>query len=142
MFHAPTQLVRSIWDDPSDTIRREMARVFGTPADQGCCVGKYPVDIREDKDSYHAEAELPGFTKDQINVSLEDGTLTITAQRDAEEKAGESHLTERRFTKVSRSFRLPTAIDESKVQARLDHGVLHLTLPKREEVKPRRIQVV
>ena len=142
MLPAPTQLVRSFWDDPSDLIRRELGRLITPAVNDDEWVGKYPADIHEDDDAFHVETELPGFAKDQIDVSLEDNTLTITAQRKSEEKKGESHLHERRFTKIARSFKLPTPVDESKVVANLDHGVLYLTLPKRDEVKPRRIKVL
>lgn len=101
----------------------------------------YPVDIREEEDQIVVEAELPGFKKDEINVSMEQGVLTINAERKPEESKGEKHLTERRYTRVTRSFRLPIAVDENKVDAQLKEGVLTLTLPKREEVKPRRIEV-
>ena len=102
----------------------------------------YPVDIREDDNHVYVEAELPGFNKDEIEVTMEQGVLTINAQRKHEERKGEEqHLTERRFTRVSRSFRLPTPVDEGNINASLDSGVLTLSLPKREEVKPRRIEV-
>ena len=80
--------------------------------------------------------------KDQVNVTLEEGVLRINAQRQSKtEDKRETHLTERRFTRVSRAFTLPTAVNEDRVKANLTDGVLHLTLSKREEVKPRRIQV-
>jgi len=105
-------------------------------------LGAYPVDIREDDTNVYVEAELPGFKRDEIDVTMEQGVLTINAQRKIEEKKGEEqHLTERRFTRVSRSFRLPTPVDENKIEAHLEEGVLTLSLPKREEVKPRRIEV-
>ncbi len=141
MLPAPAQLVRSLFDDPTELLRREFGRYLTNPATDGDWIGKYPADVREDDDAFHVEAELPGFVRDEIDVSLEDGTLTITAQRKSEEKQGETHLHERRYTKVARSFRLPTPVDDTKVEAKLDHGVLHLTLPKRDEVKPRRIKV-
>ena len=102
----------------------------------------YPCDIREDDNNVIVEAELPGFKKDEVEVTMEQGVLTINAQRKHEEHKGEEqHLTERRFTRVTRSFRLPTPVDENDVKAELDNGILRLTLPKREEVKPRRIEV-
>ena len=118
-----------------------LGRVLGQP-NGGTTVAAYPVDIREDDQAVYVDAELPGFTKDQVDVTFENTVLTITAERkDEPETKGEKHLTERRYHKVQRSFTLPMPIDETKVDAKLSSGVLHLTLPKREEAKPHRIQV-
>lgn len=135
-------------ESPFDLLR-EFDRAFDWPAywrgDGGRAAemtGAYPVDIREDDNQVYIEAELPGFTKDEIEVTMEQGVLTINAQRKHEERRGEEqHLSERRFTRVSRSFRLPTPVDENQIDAHLENGVLTLSLPKREEVKPRRIEV-
>jgi HSP20 family protein len=109
-------------------------------------VGVYPVDIHEDDNHIYVEAEVPGFSRDQINVTLEKDVLTIQAQRevvksDKDNDNATRHLSERRYTRVSRAFSLPNTVDENKVDARLENGVLYLTLHKREEVKPRRIEV-
>lgn len=104
-------------------------------------LGAYPVDIHEDDDHVYVDAELPGFNKDEVEVTLENGILRINAQRKSEQQKGQPHLTERRFTRVSRAFSLPTPVEEGKVDAKLTDGVLKLTLDKREEVKPRTIQV-
>lgn len=138
--------VRSIWSDPFDALHRDFDRMLSRYAngDIEAPVAGYPVDIREDADSVYVEAELPGFKRDQINVTLENGVLTIEAQRTAQpddQAQGEQHLNERRFTRVSRSFSLPNTVDENSVDAKLEDGVLHLTLSKREEVKPRKIEV-
>ncbi|MFW6038908.1 MAG: Hsp20/alpha crystallin family protein [bacterium] len=101
----------------------------------------YPVDIREDDKHIYVEAELPGFNKDEIEVTLEQGVLSIRAQRKTEEKKGEQHLVERRFQRVARSFTLPGSVDENQVQAELRDGVLTLTLAKNEAAQPRRIEV-
>jgi HSP20 family protein len=131
-------------DSPFDLLDREFGRLLrrGWREDDGGLVGSYPVDIREDDDYVYVDAEMPGFKRDQINVTLENGMLQITGQRPPEkELKGQQHLTERRFLRVSRSFTLPTNVDENKVEAHLTEGVLHLKFPKREEVKPRRIEV-
>ncbi|MHC4996215.1 MAG: Hsp20/alpha crystallin family protein [Planctomycetota bacterium] len=101
----------------------------------------YPVDVREDDESLHVEAELPGFKADEIDVTVDRGVLRISAERKSEEKDGKHHLKERRYTSVSRSFTLPTRVQTDHVEARLDDGVLMLTLPKSKEVKPARIEV-
>lgn len=133
---------------PFDVLQREIDDVFNRvwqADDNGgwSGVGSYPVDIRETDDNLVVEAEMPGFKRDEIDVTLEQGVLTINGQRkmEAEKDKGQAHLNERRFTRVTRSFRLGQAVDENNVDAKLEDGVLTLTLHKREEVKPRRIEV-
>lgn len=130
--------VRSSWDP-----LREIDRFFNgwdqTPEDG--VLGAYPVDVREDESHIYVDAELPGFTKDQIEITLENGVLTIQAERKPEETSQQKHLTERRYTKVARRFNIPNLVDETNVEAKLADGVLHITLNKREEVKPRKIAV-
>lgn len=132
---------------PIDSLTRDFDRMLGQiwnhNSDDGNVLGAYPVDIREDEGHVYVDAELPGFKKDEINVTLENSVLHIQAQRSVEKyDATDEHLTERRYTRFARSFTLPKKVDENKVDAKLDHGVLHLTLHKREEVKPHRIEVL
>jgi HSP20 family protein len=144
MFPTVLRRVDNRWEDPISVMQREFDRAFNRLQryeGEGELTGAYPVDIREDQDRIYVDAEMPGFTKDQVHIMLEQGVLTITGERKAEQTEGEKHLTERRFTRVSRSFNLPTTVDESKVQAKLEDGVLHLTIEKKPEVKPRRIEI-
>ncbi|MEM6562073.1 MAG: Hsp20/alpha crystallin family protein [Planctomycetota bacterium] len=135
--------------DPFGDLQREfdvmLNRLFGgqPQTTTGRRSAPYPVDVREDQDHLYFEVELPGFTRDQLDITLEDRTLQITAERDAdaENKVGDLLLNERRHTYFSRSFQLPPTIDEGAVQAKLTDGVLHITLNKREESKPRKIEV-
>jgi len=143
-----TSRIRGLWNDPFESMHRELdnllsSRAWNDGGTAGELVGNYPVDIREDADHIYIEAEMPGFKKDEVDVTLENGVLSITGQRKLQQKknGGTEHLTERRFTRVQRSFTLPTSVDESKVDCQLKEGVLCLTLNKREEVKPRRIEV-
>jgi HSP20 family protein len=103
------------------------------------------VDIREDADHFYVDAELPGFRKEDVEITLENSTLTVSAERKTEQKAendgGNYLLNERRYTRFLRSFTLPPTIDEKSVQASLKDGVLTISLNKREEVKPRKINV-
>lgn len=128
-------------------VLRELDRAFDRfwgnnwPQWAGDLTASYPVDIREDDNHITVEAELPGFRKDEIDVTMEQGLLSINAQRKEEQKEGEQHLTERHHRRVSRSFRLPSAVDESQIEAHLQDGILTLRLPKRDEVKPRKIEV-
>ncbi len=146
----PTRVARG-FVDPVEAFNREfdvLNRFFtGVHNDNGGHrLAPYGVDIREDGDTLVVEAELPGFTKDQVDITLENQTLTIAAERRDEQKAGNNDkagylLNERRFTRFLRSFTLPPTVDEKSVQAKLEHGVLTVTLNKREETKPRKITV-
>jgi HSP20 family protein len=98
----------------------------------------YGVDIREDNDHFYVEAELPGYKKEEIDITLENQTLTIAAERRYENKQenggkGELLLHERRYSRFLRSFTLPPTVDEGSVNARLADGVLTVTINKREE---------
>ncbi len=102
------------------------------------------VDVSEDNNGYVVRAELPGVKKEDIDVSLEDGVLTINAETksESEEKDGERVIRqERRYGKYSRSLRLGTQVDQGKVKANYKDGILELALPKSEAVKPKRIAV-
>lgn len=108
----------------------------------------YAVDVHEDQDHFYVEAELPGFSEKDVDITLEDGVLTIRAERKTEERmpqggqGGKQPLhVERRWSRFERSFTLPAAVNENAVQAALNEGVLTITLDKREEVKPRKIQI-
>lgn len=102
------------------------------------------MDVKERDDAYVIVADVPGAKKEDIDVTLENGILTITAETksEKEEKEGERVLRkERRYGKYVRSLRLGTQIDEKGVKASYKDGVLELTLPKAEEVKPKKITV-
>jgi HSP20 family protein len=101
----------------------------------------YAVDVHEDADHIYVEAELPGFTKDDVNITLEEGVLTIQAERKSESRQREPLHVERRWTQFQRAFTLPTAVNENTVTANLEGGLLTVTLDKREENKPRKISI-
>ncbi len=102
------------------------------------------VDVSESNNEFVVRAEIPGVRKEDVNVTVENGVLTISAESksETEEKEGARVIRqERRYGKYMRSLRLGTDIDESKVTATHEDGVLQVTLPKAEEVKPKRISV-
>lgn len=144
----PTRVNRGATTDPFDAIQREFDSmlgrwVAGRDAD-GSRLAPYGVDIREDADHFYVDAELPGFRKEDVDVTLENQMLTITAERKQQhEDKGKTNLllNERRYTRFQRSFSLPPIVDESSCDAKLSDGVLRITLNKREESKPRKIQV-
>jgi HSP20 family protein len=101
------------------------------------------LDVREDAGHYFVDVDLPGFTKENLDVTLQEGVLTISGERKREEKKeGESyHYIERRTGRFARSVRLPDGVKSDTVDASLKNGVLTITVDKAEEVKPRKIDV-
>lgn len=104
----------------------------------------YPkVDIAENENHFVLQAELPGMNREDIQVSLEDGVLTVSGERKFEsEKEGKNYLhRERTYGSFTRSFRMGKNVQADKISAAYKDGILTITLPKAEEVKPRQIEV-
>lgn len=101
------------------------------------------VDITEDDDAYHIDAEIPGVDKDDIEVSVEGNRVAINAEakREKEKKNGKELIVERSWGRAYRAFALPSDIDGNRTEARYDKGVLTLTLPKQANGNARRITV-
>lgn len=154
----PTRVSRERQQQDSfDLMRRDfndmLGRFFGGP-EQGE-LSPYGVDVCEDADHYYVEADLPGFGKEDVDISLDNGTLTILAERREEprqpqdqeqgqsqnQQGGDYLLRERRHRRFVRSFTLPQNVDEQNVNAKLENGCLIITLNKTEESKPRKIRV-
>jgi HSP20 family protein len=129
------------------SLRDEIDRLFdlsGLGRDVGLFSGWTPsLDVYQDKDNVYVKAELPGMKKEEIDISLHDGMLTITGERKREEKAegDDTFRSERFFGRFHRSVALPTAVDSGKVKASYKDGILTITLPKAEEAKPKHIEV-
>jgi HSP20 family protein len=108
------------------------------------------VNIRETKDSYEVEMAAPGMKKEDFKIELDRNILTISSEKSEEhEEQGEEEKYSRKefsYQSFQRSFNLPKeVVDEDKIEARYREGVLHLTIPKREEAKqkpPRKIEIV
>lgn len=98
-------------------------------------------EVKETADRFEVKADLPGVKEENLDVSLHNGVLSIAGTRTAEErKEGESYyLYERQFGSFSRSFALPDTADGERIEAKLEGGVLHLTIGKKVEAKPRKI---
>ena len=146
-----TRVSRTPAGDPLELVQRDfdhlLGRLFngGSQTQDGGRLAPYGVDIREDQDHFYVEAELPGFKKEDVSITLENQTLTISAERQDESQSepskGELLLNERRYRRFLRSFTLSPTVDEQSVNAKLSDGVLTITLNKREESKPRKIVV-
>lgn len=101
------------------------------------------VDIREDENRIVIKADVPGMEQKDIQVNVDNGRLTISCERkfEDEEHKENYHRVERAYGQFSRSFQLPNTTDAGNIGASYKNGVLEVTLPKREEAKPRAIQV-
>jgi len=99
------------------------------------------VNICETKDGYVVQAEMPGVNKESLEITLEGNEITIVGHRLVDPLNGEPLFRESRDADYRRVFELDPAIDSGKVSARMEQGVLTLTLPKSERVKPRKITV-
>lgn len=99
------------------------------------------VNIYETQQGYVLEAEMPGVTKEGLEVTLEGNEITITGHRRHEATAGTPLFRERREADYRRIFELDPAIDTTKIAAKMNQGVLTLSLPKSEKVQPRKITV-
>jgi HSP20 family protein len=101
------------------------------------------VDLYEDKDNVIVKAELPGMKKEDIEVSLHAGALSISGERKGEEKFedAETYRSERFVGRFHRTLTLPSQVDFAKVKAQYKDGILTVTLPKAEEAKPKQIEV-
>jgi len=99
------------------------------------------VNIFETKDGYVVEAEMPGVSKDGLEVTLEGNEITIVGHRSSDPTAGQVLFSECADADFRRVFEMDPAIDSAKITAKMDQGVLTLTLPKSERVKPRKIAV-
>lgn len=101
------------------------------------------VDLHETKDNYLISVDLPGIDQNDIKVDVEDGRLTVSGERTRQESKedGMFRRFEKSYGRFVRTFQLPQNIDESKIQARSENGVLEIMIPKTELAKPRSVQV-
>lgn len=104
----------------------------------------YPaVDLSESETAFNMMVELPGMTKDDVKITLNDNMVTLRGEKKAssESKKENWHQVERTYGAFERSFQLSTPVDKTKVNAKFENGVLTVTLPKSEESRPREISI-
>ncbi len=101
------------------------------------------VDISEDKEYVNVRAELPGIDPKDVEITLSGDLLTIRGEKkQRQEKKGENfHRIETRWGRFCRSIRIPVPVDPDKIEAKYENGVLNITMPKREEIKPKQIEI-
>ena len=121
------------------TLQREARPVDGQPNQEVFVAPE--VNISETSDGYVLEAEMPGVNKEGLEITLEGTEITIVGRRPKGKAPGEPLFRESREADFRRVFELDPAIDAGKISARMDQGILTLTLPNSEKVKPRKISV-
>lgn len=137
-----TKIVRWNRVDPLN-IFDEFERVFNRPAVRAAQDWSVALDVSETDELYTVKASLPGVTPNDVELTLEDNVLTIKGEMKSDETIDEAkyHVRERRYGSFSRSIRFPVMVDSNGIDATYENGVLTLTVPKAEEVKPKRIEI-
>jgi HSP20 family protein len=144
-------MAMSRWDPFRElsSIQNELNRLFGrtfTPEAGEAARGASwvpAVDVAETQDRFVITAELPGVKPEEVDISVENSILMIQGERRFYEETKEEdyHRIERRFGSFARSVTLPSTADPEGIQASFDEGVLRIEVPKKEEAKPRKIQI-
>ncbi len=117
--------------------------VFPKSTAEGQAAWLPAMDIRESKDAYTVTAELPGMSKKEFDITVEDNVLTVSGERsfDEENEDENYHRIERSYGSFKRSFTLPIQVVQDRVDARYKDGILTISLPKAEEAKQRKIEI-
>lgn len=136
----------SVVPAPVFGLRRDMNRLFDDVLTRTMPSNAWSpaVDVREDQQEITMDVELPGVKPDDVEMTCDNGLLTIRGQKSAERKEGdesEYHLIERSYGSFSRSFRLPKGVDESKITADFNNGVLEVHVPKAALPQPKKINI-
>jgi HSP20 family protein len=144
LIRTPARGVTRRWNDEIDNLFEGFFRPMRW-VEEEAAQGLMPrLDVVERDNEFVVQAEMPGIRKEDIEITLEQGVLTISGESrsEKEEKEGERIVRqERRYGKYIRSLRLGKDIDDKKVKANYRDGILELVLPKQEEVKPKKISV-
>lgn len=126
--------------DVFSSLQRELNRVFNdlpTSFPATAAAAGLRIDVKEDEKAFHVTADLPGLSEKEVEVTFEDGVLTIRGEKkiEREETKNTWHIVERSSGSFVRQLGLPTSIDAEKVEAKVENGVLTVTLPKLPEEK-------
>ena len=114
---------------------------LGAGASRGVQAFYVPASVWEDEGSYHVELDVPGVVREHVELTYERGALRITTERPAPEETRTGLVDERRYGKVTRTVTLPESIDPESIVAELTNGVLHVTVSKKPEAQPKRIEI-
>ena len=132
------ELVPSQWTGQFDTL---VDQFFGPGVARGVQAFYVPASVWEDDNAYHVELDVPGVVRDHVDMTYEKGTLRITTERPAPEEQRSGLVDERRYGKVTRTVTLPESIDPDSIEANFTNGVLHVTVAKKPEAQPKRIEI-
>lgn len=140
-----TRTGRNGWAAPLDAlldVHRELDRVFD-PENMGTGWRPLATDVVETSDDVRVTMEIPGIDPNEIDITIDNNVLRISGEKRAVQSEGEGayRLTERRYGRFERAFVLPRDVRADAVDARYENGVLTVMLPKREEAKPRKVEV-
>lgn len=139
----PLRDLSSIQEKMNQLFEDTLSRTRGR--EEGLSAGMWTpaVDIYETGESVVVKAELPGLAKEQVGIEVKDGVLTLKGERKVEKDVKEEnyHRVERAYGTFQRSFSLPATVEQEKIRATLKDGVLEVTLPKKEQAKPKQITV-
>lgn len=145
LMQSPTNSGWTLVNDELDNLLEGFFRPLRRKTESTAQSGTVPaMDVTERENEYLIRMDMPGVSREDIDITMSEGVLTICGEvkRQHEERAGDRVIREERcFGKLSRSLRLGSHIDETKISAQYKDGVLELTLPKAEEVKPKKITV-
>jgi HSP20 family protein len=125
-------------------LRREIDRLFEDTFTRGGSAWTPAVDIKETDNDLRLDLELPGLRPEDVEITTENGILTIRGEKRNERKEGEEnryHLVERSYGSFMRSFSLPQGVDENQIQANFDNGILEIHIPKTALPQPKKIQI-
>ena len=139
-------LYRNSQTTPAFGLRREIDRLFEDTFGRDSARSGWapPIDVREDSKEIVLEVELPGIKPSDVEVTSENGVLTIRGEKQSkttESKEGRYHVTERSYGSFTRSFQLPNGVDERRIEADFSDGLLLVRVPKASLAQPRRIEI-
>lgn len=102
------------------------------------------VNIKENSDAFEVEVAAPGFVKDDFKIELDNNILSISSEKKLENEAEDNKFTKREFSYQSfcRSFSLPITVKSEKISAKYEHGILKVSLPKKDEAKPKPVKQI
>jgi HSP20 family protein len=139
-------LYRTSLNAPVFGLRREIDRLFEDTFGRDNMSAWTPaVDIRETQNELRLDLELPGINPDDVEITTDNGVLTVRGEKHSERKEGEDesryHIVERSYGSFTRSFQLPQGLDDSRIEATCDNGILSIHIPKAALPQPKKIQI-
>lgn len=139
-------LYKNSLNAPVFGLRREIDRLFEDTfgRGEGGTTFTPAVDIRENQNELSLDVELPGLNPSDVEITADNGVLTIRGEKHTERKEGDDsryHIVERSYGSFLRSFQLPQGLDESKIEANYNNGILSIHIPKSALAQPKKIQI-